>query len=66
MILVLCLALSGVCLTRFASLSFSCKRWQACQILGDSIPIYSDKITTNARLYYNERLSRLCDCAGNT
>lgn len=31
----------------------------SCQILGDSIPIYSDKITTNARLYYNERLSRL-------
>ncbi len=28
-------------------------------ILGDSIPIYSDKITTNARLYYNERQSRL-------
>ena len=27
--------------------------------LGDSIPIYSDKITTNARLYYNERQSRL-------
>lgn len=28
-------------------------------ILGDSISIYSDKITTNARLYYNERQSRL-------
>lgn len=27
--------------------------------LGDSIPIYSDKIMTNARLYYNERQSRL-------
>ena len=31
----------------------------SCHILGDSIPIYSDKITTNARLYYNERQSRL-------
>lgn len=31
----------------------------SCHILGDSIPIYSDKIMTNARLYYNERQSRL-------
>ena len=29
------------------------------QILGDSIPILSDKITTNAHLYYNEHQSRL-------
>lgn len=28
-------------------------------VLGDSIPIYSDRITTNARLYYNERQGRL-------
>lgn len=28
-------------------------------ILADSIPILSDKITTNAHLYYNERQSRL-------
>ena len=31
----------------------------SCHILGDSIPIYSDRIMTNARLYYNERQSRL-------
>lgn len=31
----------------------------AYQILGDSIPIYSDKITTNAKLYYDEQLSSL-------
>lgn len=29
------------------------------QLLGDSLPIWSDKITTCAHLYYNERLSRL-------
>lgn len=29
------------------------------RILGDSIPIYSDKITTNAKLYYDEQLSCL-------
>lgn len=29
------------------------------RILADSIPILSDKITTNAHLYYNERQSRL-------
>lgn len=28
-------------------------------ILGDSIPIRSDKITTNANLYYNEKLNEL-------
>lgn len=44
--------------TRFASLPFSVEDG-SCHILGDSIPIYSDKITTNARLYYNERQSRL-------
>ena len=31
----------------------------SCHILGDSIHIYSDKIMTNARLYCNERQSRL-------
>lgn len=31
----------------------------SCHVLGDSIPIYSDKIMTNARLYYNEHQSRL-------
>lgn len=29
------------------------------QLLGDSLPIWSDKITTCAHLYYNERTSRL-------
>lgn len=29
------------------------------QILGDSIPIYSDKITTNANLYYDSALNNL-------
>lgn len=29
------------------------------QLLGDSLPIWSDKITTCAHLYYNERLGRL-------
>lgn len=29
------------------------------QLLGDSLPIWSDKITTCAHLYYNEHLSRL-------
>ena len=29
------------------------------QTLGDSIPIYSDKITTNAKLYYDKQLSSL-------
>lgn len=36
---------------------FSVKDGSYC-LLGDSIPIYSDKIMTNARLYYNERQSR--------
>lgn len=31
----------------------------AYQILGDSIPILSDKISTNAHLYYNEHQSKL-------
>lgn len=38
--------------------SFSVKDG-AYQILGDSIPILSDKITTNAHLYYNEHQSKL-------
>lgn len=29
------------------------------EILGDSIPIYSDKITTNANLYYDHQLNNL-------
>lgn len=29
------------------------------EILGDSIPIHSDKITTNANLYYDEQMNRL-------
>ena len=29
------------------------------EILGDSIPIHSDKITTNANLYYDEKLHKL-------
>jgi two-component SAPR family response regulator len=29
------------------------------EILGDSIPIYSDRITTNANLYYDEQLNSL-------
>jgi len=29
------------------------------EILGDSVPIYSDKITTNANLYYDQGLNRL-------
>ncbi|MGL4293042.1 MAG: Kelch repeat-containing protein [Bacteroidales bacterium] len=29
------------------------------EVLGDSIPIYSDKITTNARLFYDAQESRL-------
>ncbi len=29
------------------------------EVLGDSIPIKSDKITTNAHLYYNERAGRI-------
>ena len=37
---------------------FSLKDGAYCQ-LGDSIPIYSDKITTNAKLYYDEQLSSL-------
>lgn len=31
----------------------------AYKVLGDSISIYSDKITTNAKLYYDKQLSRL-------
>lgn len=31
----------------------------AYQVLGDSIPIYSDKITTNAKLFYDKQLSSL-------